>query len=253
MNTPLTDQPKTLRFRDEFVDFWHFLQRPTIRRLPGRRLGGSLFRDWWPGISVGRLFAWAGVLWLLNFLLLGPLAVMAADSAGASHRLDTANIPWAMAILWAPIVEELLFRYGLRRPRQALWVCPTMVPPLLWGMQGWTIAWVAVVIGLICLSLRPGRIKRTKWKMDWRRYYHWRFPWVFHLSAVIFAGVHLQNFRLLDTDFWLLPLLVLPQWSAGLVIGWMRVRRGIGAAILLHSLFNTGPIIVILFMLKQMA
>jgi len=252
MSTPHA-VPTVLPFKTELADFWTFIQRPDLRRLPGRRAASSLQRDWRPGITVGRLFAWAGALWLLNFLLLGPIVVMVAGSSGASHRLDPSAIPWAMAILWAPVVEELLFRYGLRRPTQALWVCPIMVPPLLWGIQGWTIAWVAIVVAIACWPLRKGRIKRTNWKMDWRRYYHWRFPWVFHLSALIFAGVHLNNFRLLDTPYWLLPLLVLPQWSAGLVVGWMRVRRGIGAAILLHSLFNAGPVVVIMIMLTYAA
>jgi membrane protease YdiL (CAAX protease family) len=43
----------------------------------------------------------------------------------------------------------------------------------------------------------------------------------------------------------LLPLLVLPQWVTGLVLGWMRVRRGIGASIMLHAMFNGGPLLLI--------
>jgi len=235
-----------LRFREEFADFLQFFRQADLRRLPGRRVGSGLASDWWPGISPTRLLAWAGVLWLLNFVALGPIAVIAASSGGAAHRMDPAAIPWFTAVVWAPLIEEMLFRYGLRRPKQALWVCPAILPPLLWGMQGWTIAWAACVILLACLPLRRGHIKRAGWQMDWRRYYRWRFPWVYHLSALVFAGVHLNNFRLADTPYWMLPLLVLPQWSAGLVVGWMRVRRGIGAAILLHSVFNAGPVLIIL-------
>lgn len=251
MNTSTAGLARNYRFRDELVDFWRFIQHPDLRRLPGRRAASGLASDWWPGVPIGRLFAWAAMLWLVNFIALGPIAVLVANSLGAAHRLDPEAIPWMTAILWAPLVEELLFRYGLRRPRQALWVVPAMVPPLVWGAQGWTIAWVGVVIALACLPLRHGRIKRVGWQMDWRRYYHWRFPWVFHLSALIFAGVHLNNFRLADAAYWLLPLLVLPQWSAGLVVGWMRVRRGIGAAILLHGIFNAGPILIIMLVLSQ--
>ncbi|MCH4586399.1 CPBP family glutamic-type intramembrane protease, partial [Achromobacter xylosoxidans] len=40
-------------------------------------------------------------------------------------------------------------------------------------------------------------------------------------------------------------LLVLPQWVTGLVLGWIRIRRGIGAAIALHAMFNAGPILLI--------
>jgi membrane protease YdiL (CAAX protease family) len=34
------------------------------------------------------------------------------------------------------------------------------------------------------------------------------------------------------------------------VLGWMRVRRGIGAAILLHSAFNAGPILMIWIIMR---
>jgi membrane protease YdiL (CAAX protease family) len=34
---------------------------------------------------------------------------------------------------------------------------------------------------------------------------------------------------------------VLPQWVTGLVLGWMRVRFGIGSSMALHGLFNAGP------------
>ena len=68
---------------------------------------------------------------------------------------------------------------------------------------------------------------------------------VFHLVALTFAAVHLTNFVFKDTPYWLLPLLVLPQWVTGLVLGWIRVRRGIGAAIALHATFNAGPILLI--------
>lgn len=51
---------------------------------------------------------------------------------------------------------------------------------------------------------------------------------------------------------WLLPLLVLPQWATGLVLGWMRVRRGIGAAIALHALFNGGPVLMIWLLMTLM-
>ena len=235
----------------ELSDFWRFFRHADLRRLPGRRADSGVASDWWPGISIGKLFAWAGILWALNFVVLGPLAVMAATSGGAEHRMDVVSVPWMTAIFWAPLIEEMLFRYGLRRPRQALWVCPAMLPSLLWGAQGWVMAWTACVLLLACLPLRQGHIKQAGWRRGWRRYYGHRFPWVYHLSALIFAGVHLNNFQLADTPFLMLPLLVLPQWSAGLVLGWMRVRRGIGASMMLHGLFNAGPVLLILLISNQ--
>src|SRR3546814_19916673 len=61
------------------------------------------------------------------------------------------------------------------------------------------------------------------------------FPWVFHVASLLFAAVHLYNFTLQGTPWWLFPLLVLPQWLTGMVLGWLRVKRGIGASMLLHG------------------
>lgn len=236
-------------FRHELADFWRFLRQPDLRRLPNRRAGSSLGSDWLPGAPVTRLLAWAALLWGLNLFALGPIAVTVAGAAGAAHRLDPAAIPWLTAVLWAPLIEETLFRYGLRRPVQALWVCPAILPPLLWGVQGWTLAWAAAVLLLASWPLARGRISRTRWRMDWRRHYRLHFGWVFHLSSLGFAIVHLNNFVLADTAYWMLPLLVLPQWATGLLLGWMRVRRGIGASVALHGIFNAGPMLLIILVL----
>jgi len=234
-------------FRDEFADFRRFLMHPSLRRLPqtGTRQGG-VAGDWKPSIGFGRLMAWAGVLWAINLFALGPIAMVAAKSGGAVHRLDPYNIPWLMAVLWAPVVEELLFRYGLRRPAQALWLCPAMLPPLLFGPQGWTLAWLGCVLLLLwrCARARPAGTP-----MAWRREYVFRYGLVFHLTALAFAAVHLNNFNLQGTALYLLPLLVLPQWVTGLVLGWMRTRRGIGASMLLHAVFNGGPVLLILVLM----
>ncbi|MCJ9712375.1 CPBP family glutamic-type intramembrane protease, partial [Bordetella hinzii] len=83
-----------------------------------------------------------------------------------------------------------------------------------------------------------------------RRFYHRHFGLVFHLAALTFAAVHLSNFSFNRMPWWMLPLLVLPQWLTGLVLGWMRVRRGIAASIALHALFNAGPMVMIWLLLK---
>ncbi|HYG41485.1 MAG TPA: CPBP family glutamic-type intramembrane protease [Bordetella sp.] len=240
--------PGMPRFRHELADFWRFLWEPDLRRLPGRRSDSVLANDWWLGVSFGRLLAWAAVLWSVNLFVLGPIAVTAAGAGGIAHRLDPAAIPWLAAVLWAPLVEETLFRYGLRRPVQALWVCPAILPPLLWGMHGWTLAWVIAVLLLASVPLRRGRSTRARWHFSWRRRYLMHFGKIYHLSSLAFAIVHLNNFAL-DSPQWLALLLVLPQWATGLVLGWMRVRRGIGAAVALHSIFNAGPMLLIMVVL----
>jgi membrane protease YdiL (CAAX protease family) len=36
----------------------------------------------------------------------------------------------------------------------------------------------------------------------------------------------------------------------GLVLSWMRTRRGIGTSIAMHAMFNAGPVLVVLALLK---
>ena len=244
------------RFRDELGDFMRFIVRPTLGpRVPYRRTGGQVGADWLSGLDVGRLLKWALFLWAVNLIFLGPIAVAAATAAGAQHRLNIHAIPWLQALLWAPVVEELVFRYSLRRIAHALWVVPIGVGVMLAGPSVTSILFLVAVL-LLCWSPWTGpsrlpssaRSQGRSWEL--RRQYRGLFPWVFHAANLAFAGVHLHNFNLPPTALWLLPLLVLPQWLTGLVLGWLRVRRGIGAAIVLHGLFNGGPLLLVWLVLS---
>lgn len=236
-------------FRQDLADFWRFLRHPDLRRSPGRRAGSSLASDWLPGVSFGRLLAWAALLWFVNAALFGPLSLQVAQKLGAEHRLDANHVPVLIAVFWAPIVEELLFRYGMRRPAQAWWMVPLAVVlvshPL--SVLGWIV--LAFVLLMAQRPLRRGRISRGHWARPWRREYVRVYGAIFHLVALAFAAVHLHNFFFDKTTSWLLPFLVLPQWVTGLVLGWMRTRRGIGASMALHALFNAGPVLVIVLTL----
>lgn len=239
-------------FRHEWRDFLRFVVRPNLTpHLPGQKGGQGRWSDWFPAVSGRRLLQWAFVLWAINLLFLGPIALAAAGAGGAEHRLNLNNIPWLQALLWAPIVEELTFRYGLRQPGRALWLVPACVVALLAGPQWYAVVLVGVVV-LLCWWPHLKRVSLTAMPWRWRRWYMRAFPWVVHGSCLLFAAVHLNNFSLNQTPWWLMPLLVLPQWLTGLTLAWLRVRRGIGASMLLHGVFNGGPLLVVWLILQWM-
>lgn len=243
-----------LSFWQEMRDFFRCVRRPRLApRLPGQRSGPGWWTDWFPAVSPWRLLQWALVLWTVNLFVFGPLAVAAAGAGGASHRLNIHAIPWVHALIWAPIVEELVFRHGLRRPVAALFLLPLAVlalfqGPGVVGLVGLGLFVLACTVPYV-LELRSGT-RPMSWA--WRRRVVAFFPWLFHLAALAFAALHLYNFNLGQTPWWFLPLLVLPQWATGLVLGWLRVRRGLGAAIALHALFNAGPLAVVWLVLQLM-
>lgn len=258
-----------LRFRDEFRDFWRFIFRPRLGpRLPSNRLGSGWRVDWTAGTRLERLLQWAVCLWLLNMVLFGPLAAMAAGAGGAEHRLDIHDIPWLHAIIWAPIVEELVFRYGLRRPAQLFWFWPVAVVCVVLGPIWY--AQVLLLLAFLAMALGPAARGRSlqwgpnqgvvrkllfgaAWPWSWRKGYIRYFGWWFWGSTLIFAGVHLYNFSLHKVPYFIWPFLVVPQCFTGLVLGWLRVRHGIGASILLHAIFNSGPLLVIFFILSLLS
>lgn len=213
-----------------------------------------------PGVSIGRLLQWALLLWTINLFIFGPLAVGAAEMGGAQHRLNLHSLPWVQALIWAPIVEELTFRFALRRVAMLWWFVPLMAVILIMG-PGLASGLLLAIAVWLCWApfwlARGGSATGTlqglapAYRLSWAQRVRVRrlYPWLFHASAIAFAAVHLYNFRLHEMPLTLMPLLVLPQWVTGLVLGWMRVRRGIGASILLHGVFNAGPLLVVLLIL----
>jgi hypothetical protein len=182
-------------------------------------------------------------LWVLNILVLGPVVLAVFELSGAIHRINVNDLPWLQAILWAPVVEEMLFRFGLRRPVMALGVMPLMVVVLLNGLAGWASGMLALtVLSVWWLNAQTNPPSANGYK--WLRRYRAAFPWVLHLSVLAFAAVHIKNFVFNEMSWWMMAVLVTPQWMTGLVLSWIRVQRGVGAAMLLHGVFNAGPLCV---------
>lgn len=249
---------QTPTFRQEIHDFLRFLRTPRLSpRLKGQDLGHAWHTDWTNGLGVKRIMQWALLLWIINLTVFGPLAASVATSAGAQHRLDLSNIPWKQAVLWAPVIEELVFRYVLRRPSQFFWVLPFGLWCLFTGPEALTVSVVVAIV--VLLYVRPtygagssfSAIALGKaWPKHWYKTYVRHFAWLFYGSTLLFAALHLYNFKFEQISFWVLPLLILPQFITGLVLAWLRVRRGIGASIILHAVFNAGPILLIMAVLR---
>lgn len=148
-----------------------------------------------------------------------------------------------LTVGFAPLIEEWLFRAGLRNSRYTLVFGPLTISlftgawqlalalPLIWGAL---LLWHR-------LSGRNGSTAAARAAQHFAagREYLQRYPLIFHLYAVGFALLHIQNYFVTSRiGLILLPLMVLPQWLAGLMYGYLRIRHSLKMAILAHMSWN---------------
>ena len=151
--------------------------------------------------------------------------------------------PWLLflAIVFAPIVEELMFRGWLSGRKPALLLAAASIGGfaaiMLVGLfvpsaLGLTSAAAMIAIGVALLY----------WLAQWRDArgmvpaFKRHYALMIWLSSLLFGAVHLTNYEgalsLVDI------MLVLPQTLGGLILAYARTRLGLRAAILHHAAFN---------------
>lgn len=238
---------QTPTFFQDFRAYLHYLRHPYW----GPRIRGRRGDGWWSDFKLHTplrlLLKWLFFLWGINIFVLAPIAYVASASLGANHRINF-DIPYlvVLAAVWAPLFEELLFRFGLRRPKIAMYYVPLLIVAMNINIVPLSIAIVVILlILLVVLDLTRQTQYQNAWPFAWRRRYRQFFPFVFHGSVLIFAFMHLSNYVFpKDGVVWLLPLLVLPQWLTGTVIAWMRVRDSFACGVVFHALFNGVPVLL---------
>lgn len=129
------------------------------------------------------------------------------------------------AIIFAPIIEEPIFRLHLDLTKKSI----------LWSLGVSVIlffdSWIAVGvfwIYLIWLFVRVARNNPPSLKL------------VVYSSAILFGLIHLSNFTSLDyaTQFYLIPLLIGEQVIMGLLFSFIRLRYGMKWAMIYHGVYN---------------
>jgi membrane protease YdiL (CAAX protease family) len=73
------------------------------------------------------------------------------------------------------------------------------------------------------------------------------FKIAFYISVLLFGLIHIANYPDIEGFYWLIPILVAPQISAGIFLGFIRTKLGLVWSMLLHALHNLiliGPFII---------
>jgi len=152
-----------------------------------------------------------------------------------------------LIIIIVPLIEELIFRFYLK---YRAWVINLIFPLIIMGLSFYLlstiIAIITIVIFFVLLVVFNQKITFYL-KQFWDR----KFNIIFYISVVLFAIMHVFNYNISVSVILLAPLLVLPQFIGGILIGYLRVKAGFIWGVALHMASNavlTLPIIISLSM-----
>lgn len=216
----------------EWRRFGAFLKRPTL---------DVAQQDTAPLKVLARIY-------VLDLLAMCALVLAAAAAVAAGLYLPETAIAGMeftptlilAVVIGAPVFEELVFRSWLSgKPGHILALLAVAAGAVGFGAAHVFSPIAGIVVLAVCLigagAALIGLYRRPA--MGWFARF---FPGFFWFATASFALVHLANFDSGDT--WgslaiLLPL-VLPQFLLGTMVGYMRVRIGLWAAIMLHAAHN---------------
>jgi len=170
-----------------------------------------------------------------------------------SHKLKDLfdQIPmisiFLLAVVVAPIAEEIIFRFFLRYPLILMGlfgVCLFLLITYLYSITYINTA-IMIISLLVTLGILIWIIRNESIQENIENWFINYFGFVFYGSVVIFAYVHIFNFGDIG-EWYYTPILVLPQFTLALYLGYIRVRNSIWASIYIHALNNSIPMTLML-------
>jgi hypothetical protein len=152
---------------------------------------------------------------------------------------DTWMMYFAVVAL-APIIEESLFRGVLRYSRWSISIAISLLIGFLIELTGANDL-IDLHIGFIylaCFILIPIIFTFTEQfdgflRVFWAKY----FVFIFHFIAISFGLIHLTNYTNINNYFFALPL-VTSQIILGYVLGFVRMKFGLGYSMAFHAAWN---------------
>lgn len=148
------------------------------------------------------------------------------------------------AIIFAPLLEEVLFRSWLGHIRGILLIMPILACIAALFLINYHNSWHAVLTPLACgVILIAFAVYALRCRQTYDRPNHTAavrriFPFIFWASTLIFALIHIGNYSPDSFDPAVI-LLILPQCLIGAILGFVRMRYGLLAAIGFHGAYNS--------------
>lgn len=139
---------------------------------------------------------------------------------------------YLIIVAFAPI-----FRYALKYSKTAISIMLVMV---VWLIARFTVKSnqdIALIDGIAFTLIPVIRLAIKPFDNQLEKQWIHFFPFIFHLSAIIFGLMHLSNFEHVNNYFLAIPL-VSSQLVSGYVLGFTRMKFGLIYSMGLHAVWN---------------
>jgi len=91
---------------------------------------------------------------------------------------------------------------------------------------------------ILLLSSVTGAQNKSKFKIFLKKFWSINFKPIFYLSAILFGYVHIFNYEYSTTILLLSPILIAPQFVAGLFLGYLRMKYNLVLGFFMHAIHN---------------
>ncbi|MEM8627407.1 MAG: CPBP family intramembrane glutamic endopeptidase [Pseudomonadota bacterium] len=223
-----------------YAHFLRFIKRPRTREeLVDDRPNSSAFT------AIFKLYALQLPLMACAIVVISMIGNSLSSPKGITEFVAQSSALQLvlMAVIVAPIGEELVFRTPLIAARWVLAIWLLLVSAVM-GVYADTLLGVGPS-GAIALASAfavagfAALLMPRRWFQAIRDGHRRSFFVLFWVSVLAFGFLHLSNYSSEQKATVLAPLLVLPQLIAGVFLGYLRVVYGLTSAIALHMLNNS--------------
>jgi uncharacterized protein len=177
----------------------------------------------------------------------------------AIAQLVIESNPWItifLAAIFAPVTEEISFRLGIRYNSYAFFIStvlllitllniaagyfPSIVLflPFLQYFNPTTLIGIGLYLGLLAVGILLGYILDRSQFKGIENFYKKHARSIFYFSVLLFATIHFTNYQGGEKFWFLLPILVMPQFILGMLFAYIRVKFGFLWAVIAHAFHN---------------
>jgi len=190
---------------------------------------------------------------IIVIVVVAPLMFSLLDMENIPNKLQelSENISelqfFLLGVIAAPLLEELVFRFPLKYRKGILLILLAFLSILLFFLANKFLNQQYAVILALLLFVPYALLLITQASPISEQGLKKLFPFVFYLTAAMFGFAHVSNYALDPSLWYMTPVLVMPQLLLGMILGFVRLRYGLWASILMHAMNNFFPFMVLLF------